>query len=215
MAVADTKTTWRISGEEIGSCNCAWGCPCQFNGLPTTGRCEALLAWDIREGHYGDTSLDGVRFARIYSWPASIPEGNGTRQLIMDEGTTPEQRDALIALESGGQGHPYFEIFAAVCPNVVESVVAPIEIEVDRERRRARVRIPNIGETAIEPIKNPVTGEEHRARIDLPNGFEYKQAEMGNSVAWKVTSDESLRMDHENTYAQLNHFDWSSDGASR
>ena len=41
---------------------------------------------------------------------------------------------------------------------------------------------PFIGETNIEPIKNPVTGEEHRARIVLPDGFEYKEAEMGNTV---------------------------------
>jgi len=215
MAMTDTKVTWRIRGEEVGSCKCAWGCPCQFNALPTDGRCEALVAWEIRDGHYGDTRLDGVRFARIYSWPGSIPEGNGTRRLVMDERTTPEQREALIALESGEQGHPYFEIFAAVCPNVVEPVVAPIELEVDRERRQARVRIPGIGEIGIEPIKNPVTGEEHRARIDLPNGFEYKQAEMANSVAWKVTAGAALVMEHENTYAQLSPFDWSSDGTSR
>jgi hypothetical protein len=98
---------------------------------------------------------------------------------------------------------------------VLEPVVAPIELEVDRERRLARVRIPGIGESDIEPITNPVTGEEHRARIDLPNGFEFKQAEVANSVAWKVTAGESLAMEHENTYGQLSPFDWSSDGTTR
>ncbi len=29
-----TKTSWRIAGEEVVSCNCSWGCPCQFNALP-------------------------------------------------------------------------------------------------------------------------------------------------------------------------------------
>jgi hypothetical protein len=101
------------------------------------------------------------------------------------------------------------------CPKAVEPVVAPIEFEINRERRQARVRIPNIGETDIEPIKNSVTGEEHRARIDLPNGFEYRQAEMANSVAWKVTAGDSLMMKHENSYAQLSPFDWSSDGTTR
>src|SRR5690242_10480914 len=36
------KTPWRIAGEEAGGCNCAWGCPCQFNALPTHGRCEGF-----------------------------------------------------------------------------------------------------------------------------------------------------------------------------
>ena len=40
---ASTETTWRIAGEEVGSCNCVWACPCQFNALPDKGYCEALI----------------------------------------------------------------------------------------------------------------------------------------------------------------------------
>jgi hypothetical protein len=79
------KRGWRVAGEEVGNCNCAWGCPCQFNALPTHGRCEGFSARQIREGYFGDIRLDGVRFAGIYSWPGAIHEGNGTRQLIVDE----------------------------------------------------------------------------------------------------------------------------------
>ena len=50
------KISWSISGEEIASCNCAWGCPCQFNALPTTGRCEAFVAWRMG-GHFGARPL--------------------------------------------------------------------------------------------------------------------------------------------------------------
>lgn len=215
MTVSGTTVSWQISGEEVLSCNCAWGCPCQFNDRPTHGRCEAFAVWDIREGHFGDTSLDGARYARIYSWPGAIPEGNGTRRLILDERTTPAQRDALTALESGQYGHPYLEIFAAMCPHTSDPIVAPIELESDRVGRRARVRIAGLAESGIEPIVNSVTGREHRVRLDLPNGFEYKQAEIANSVTWKVSAGDSLQMDHARTYAQLNHFDWSSDGTSR
>src|SRR6266566_6723596 len=95
------KTPWRIAGEEVVSCDCAWGCPCQFNALPTHGRCEGLAGWQIREGFFGTTRLDGLRFAQIVAWPGPIHEGNGTRQIIVDEQASPEQRDALIALTSG------------------------------------------------------------------------------------------------------------------
>ncbi len=207
---AKTKMDWRIVGEEAVCCNCAWGCPCQFNALPTHGRCEALVGLEIREGYFGDTRLNGARFARIFSWPGPIHEGDGTRQLIIDERATPEQRDALVALESGEQGGAYFEIFAAVAPNVLETVIAPITFEVDRERRQAALHVPDMGEYRAEPIKNPVTGEEHRARIVLPEGFEYQEAEMGNAVYVRVRSDERVAFEHENTYAQLNAFDWSN-----
>lgn len=207
---AMTRTDWRIVGEETGSCNCAWGCPCQFNALPTHGRCEALVGLQIREGYFGDTRLDGVRFASIFSWPGPIHEGNGTRQLVLDEQSTEEQRDALIAMTSGTQGGTIFEIFAAVCPNVLEPIIAPINLESDRERRRAALDIPGVGEFRIEPIKNPVTGEEHRARIVIPEGFEYQEAEMGNTVYVRVHSDEKVAFEHENSYAQLNEFEWSN-----
>jgi hypothetical protein len=79
-----------------------------------------------------------------------------------------------------------------------------LEIETDREQRRARVIIPDILASRVEPILNPVTGEEHRARIVLPNGFEYKEAEVGNTVSFEVKAPQELAMRHQNTYAQVN-----------
>jgi len=137
-----TKTSWRIAGEEFGSCNCAWGCPCQFNALPTHGRCEAFLGCLVSDGYFGNTRLDGIRFARLYWWPGAIYEGNRVRRTIVDEQATKEQREALIALDSGQHGGPYWEIFAADCPNLMEAVFAPITLNVDREKRLATIQIP-------------------------------------------------------------------------
>jgi hypothetical protein len=209
------KTNWRIVAEQIGSCNCAWGCPCQFYALPTHGYCEALEATEIVLGRFGDTPLDGVRYAQVYHWDGPIHEGNGWRRLFLDERSIPAQRSAIEALTSGLHGHPAFEIFAAMTPNVAEPVVAPIEFEYDREKRRARVRIAELAESRIEPIRESVTGEEHRARIDLPNGFEFRLAEMGDSVHWRAAAGDHLTMEHEHTYAQLARIDWSSDGTTR
>src|SRR5262249_10855816 len=105
-----TKTEWRITGQEVASGNCAWGCPCQFNALPTTGNCEALWALAIERGHFGETKLDGVRVAQVYHFDGAVHEGNGWRRLILDERSTPEQRQAIKALVSGAHGHPFFEI---------------------------------------------------------------------------------------------------------
>jgi hypothetical protein len=68
-----------------------------------------------------------------------------------------EQRDALIALDSGQHGGTYWEIFGAVCPNLIEALFAPITLNVDREKRCATIRIPGIAESNVEPIKNPAT----------------------------------------------------------
>ena len=203
------RTPWRIVADETATCNCAWGCPCQFNALPTHGRCEALVAVRIREGHYGSTKLDGLTFAAAYWWPKAVHEGNGIVQLAIDEKATAEQRDALLKITSGKEGCTLFEIFAAVVSTALDPIFAPIQLSSDRERRVADLKVPGLGEFRVEPIKNPVTGEEHRALIKLPNGFEYKEAEMGNCLENHARVGDKV-ISNRNSYAQFAAVDWSN-----
>jgi hypothetical protein len=200
---------WQIKGEEAGGCNCAWGCPCQFNALPTHGCCEGFVTVRVTEGHFGKVNLDGVRLAIAFSFPGAMHEGNGTLQLILDDRATADQHDAVVAITSGHHGGAIFEIFAAVAPNRPDPLVASIEIEADRERRTAKVSLPGLVEYRAEPIKNPVTGEEHRAQIRLPNGFEYREAEVGNTT-WVKVAVGPVAFEHRNSYAQFNAFDWGN-----
>ena len=204
------STKWRIRGENLSTCNCDWGCPCQFNARPTHGFCEAFVGFRIHEGNFGDVDLSGVLFSAAAKWPGALHEGNGTIQLIVDEKTSAAQRSALLALASGQNGGTFFEIFAAVCPKVLEPMVAPIVFEADREKRTGSLRVEGVGHTRVEPLRNPVTGEEHRARINLPNGFEYEVAEVANTVSLTVTAPEAVRMDHANCHAHLCEINWSN-----
>jgi hypothetical protein len=196
-------------GNEVGTCNCAWGCPCQFNALPTHGRCEAFLAVRIREGYYGSTRLDGVVYAMAYWWPGAVHEGNGLSQLAIDENTTGEQRAALLSITSGKEGGTIFEIFAAVTAIVLDPLYVPIRFEFDQERRMARLEAPGLGAFRTDPIRNPVTGEEHRARIDLPNGFEFKRAEMANCIEHRAKVGDKM-IANTNCYAQFCSVDWTN-----
>src|SRR5205085_12520038 len=38
---------WRVKATELANCNCAYGCPCQFNSLPTHGNCRAAVAMTL------------------------------------------------------------------------------------------------------------------------------------------------------------------------
>src|SRR2546428_1903943 len=96
------KTVWRLRGEEIGSCNCSWGCPCQFNALPTHGRCDGIGVCQIAWGHYGEVSLDGTRFAFLLSFPGAVHEGKGTSR----SGSRRSVREAND--ESVPVRHPHF-----------------------------------------------------------------------------------------------------------
>jgi hypothetical protein len=207
--VAQTKTSWRMSGDEFKSCNCAWGCPCDFNARPTQGSCEGFVAFQVRAGHFGDTTLDGLAFAAAVYWPGALHEGNGTVQPIVDERATPQQREALLSIMSGQQGGTLFEILAAICPDVRAPRFAPIQIDMP-DRRHAIVRIPGLVETHLEPIKNPVTGEEHTIHVLMPEGFEYHEADILNSTGFRVTAGDKLTFNYDGHHGSLAPFEYSN-----
>ena len=68
---------WSIKGPHFVNCNCDYGCPCQFNALPTYRTCLAVVAWQIDEGHFGDVRLDGLCAINTYAWPGAVHEGDG------------------------------------------------------------------------------------------------------------------------------------------
>lgn len=205
---------WRIRGPALLNCNCDWGCPCQFNALPTYGDCRGLLAMEIDDGHFEEISLSGLRFAALVAWPKAIHEGNGEVWPIIDERADEAQRNALLTILSGGETEPgatVFSVFAATFERAHEPLFSEIEFEADRERRTGRVRVPGILDTAIEPIRNPVTGAEHRVRVVLPEGFEYREAEYasGNS-----TAEGPIGLDLTGRHAHLATLDLSTHGAA-
>jgi hypothetical protein len=99
MALKD----WYVEGTDFGSCNCDWGCPCQFESRPNQGNCRGFEALDIIRGYFGKTELTGLRTAIIYAWPGPIFEGKGEMQVIIDERANAEQREALDTILRGGE----------------------------------------------------------------------------------------------------------------
>ena len=174
--------SWTLHGREFANCNCAYGCPCQFNALPTHGNCRAVVGIQVDKGNHGSVKLDGLRMAGIFRWPGPIHEGNGEAQPIVDVRADEAQRTAILKIMGGQDTKPgatMFNVFASMLTKVFDPVFAPIDFEVDVGKRRARLKVDGYIDQRGEPIVNPVTGAEFRGRIDLPNGFEYTLAEMG------------------------------------
>lgn len=187
--MTESTTSWFIKGREFVHCNCAYGCPCQFNALPTHGHCQAVAAVAIDEGRHGDTDLAGTKIGMIVAWPGPIHEGKGHVVPIVDEAADDRQREALLRIMSGLDtvpGATFFQVFATTYEKVHDPVFAPIELAIDISGRRALLQVPDWIDARGEPITNPVTGEEHRARINLPRGFEYETCEVGRG--WAETS---------------------------
>ena len=206
---------WRIKAREFGNCNSAYGCPCQFNALPTYGTCEAAVGFQIDQGHLGETKLDGVRAAGIYSWPGPVHEGDGEMLLIVDESASDAQRDAMIRIMKGEKTEPMatmWAVYTAMSSKILEPLFLPIDFAVDVENRTARLVVPGLIDGIGEPIRNPVTGNTHRARIDLPHGFEYELAEMGSGT---TTTTGAIALELENSYGQFAEIHLSNKGVVR
>jgi hypothetical protein len=207
-----TFVDWRIRGPSITNCNCAWGCPCQFNALPTYGDCRAVVAMQVDEGHFGDVDLSGLRFATLVSWPGPIHEGNGEVLPVVDERADDAQRQALLTIMSGGETEPgatIFNVFAATFATVHEPLFRPIEFDWDERARKGRIFIDGLVESNVEPIRNPITGDEHQARVMLPHGFEYREAEYASGTA-RATGP--VVLDYQDRHAHLATLDMSPTG---
>jgi hypothetical protein len=177
---------WMIRGPEVSACNCNWGCPCQFNSLPTHGDCRAAMAMRIEEGFFGDEDLSGVIFGSLFAWPGAVHEGNGQVIPLVDDGASEAQRHAVLQIMSGETSEPgatVFNVFASTMTKVHDPIIAPIDFHVDLENWTGKFTVPGYVEAVASPITNPITGKSHRARVVLPEGFEYREAEFVSSRA--------------------------------
>lgn len=208
MATVD----WEIHGQEFANCNCSYGCPCQFNALPTHGFCCAAGGFQIDQGHFGAVKLDGLRAAGIYRWPGAVHEGNGIMQLVVDKRADEKQRDALVKIMTGQETEDMatmWWVFSAMCSTKLAPIFETIDFEVDVDARRAKLVVAGVVESVGEPIRNPVTGMEHRVRIDLPQGFEYRLAEIGSG---RTRARGKIELDLNNTYGQFARIHLSNKG---
>ncbi len=208
-----TDVKWTIKGRSFNNCNCAYGCPCQFNALPTHGNCTAVVGIEIDKGHHGQTKLDGLKVASVLSWPGPIHEGKGEAAIVIDDRATPAQREALLRILSGQDTEPgatIFQVFSTTLEKVHDPIFTKIDFEIDIDKRRARLVVPGRIEARGEPILNPVTKQEHRARINLPDGFEYTVAEAGRG--WATTKG-PIKLELKDSHAHFCNMHLSQSGS--
>ena len=207
-----TYVDWEFKGESFGNCVCDYGCPCQFNALPTHGVCEAAVGFNITEGHFGDVTLDGLRSVLIASWPGPVHEGNGQMQIIIDTRADDRQREAIYKIMTGEETEPgatMFQIYTSMCTTIHETLYRRIDLEIDIEERTGRIIVEGEVETYGEPIRNPVTGTPTRLRIEKDQGFEFLSAEMGSG---RTRTMGAIQLEFENSYGQFNYLHLSPTG---
>lgn len=185
---------WHFKADYVEACNCDYGCPCNFNGFPTYGFCEALVLFSIRECNYADTKLDGIDVIVAESWPKAIHEGNGALQLYISKHATEDQRNAVINIFSGkAKGEGPFALFAPTYKFILE----PQYVDINRtiNGKKSSFSVAGLMDVQVESFKNPITGEEQETKIQMPKGFIFKLADAAKSKLMRILTP-NMNFDH-------------------
>jgi len=149
--MADPK--WTLRGEYMESCNCDYLCPCIYTnpqGPVTYDHCTAALVFRIDAGNFGDTKLDGLKFALVIRSGKVMADGNWIFAAVVDERAGAAQRQALAAIASGQAGGPPGFIRENLVSDFRGVEYKPIEFTLDGLKRSTV--IPGVVSFEIEGV---------------------------------------------------------------
>ena len=179
---------WQVVGDWFDVCKCAIPCPCTFAQAPTYGDCEGILAWHIREGHYGDVPLDGLNVVALGSFEGNLWEGEtkATMGIYIDERADESQRGALQVI-FGGQGGGWPEIFGSTIGEMRGIEFVPITFEIADDLAYWGVEVPGKASARAEALTGPTISAGQRVQLHNAPGAEVGP---GQVATWgKATTD--------------------------
>ena len=207
---------WEIKSHTYDNCNCSVSCGCQFNEPTTHGNCYFAYTGTVVDGHFNDTPLAGLNWSLICLFPNEIAEGNGKRQIVIDERADEAQRRALETIVSGEACVPlsnHFSVFGSLCTEFFDTLYLPIELELDLAGRTARVEIPGVIRSVASPIVNEFTGDSFDIALARPAGsFEFTVGAIGRGST-EATGD--IKMAFDDSWAMFCVHHYNQDGLIR
>jgi hypothetical protein len=186
---------WSLKGTVLIACNCAYGCPCNYNALPTTGDCEGGWTWIIDKGELDGVGVDGLGVAVFADWPGAIHEGGGVATAYIDERADDDQRAALTRVARGEVGGPwaiFINTYTLDGPHFTS-------FDVELSEHMSRYTIGDVAKLEMEPIRNPVTGDPSYPSVRLPQGLVFNEGYYATSTLFTVNDGVSYDHSGKNT----------------
>ena len=206
--MAQTKTSYRIKGVFLETCNCDSGCNCNFGGFPDHGSCEALIGLKIDEGKLGDTDLSGMKVVMAVKWPKAIHEGDGAAAIYIDESASEEQVGGIATILTGQAGGMPWEILATTLSSLDGPHMKSINMDVNG--RNSGFSIDGICEVKFTPLLNPVTGDENEVHIVFPGGgLIWDDGDNAQTAVMKVDTG-AIKFDHSGQSAIFAPVEWTN-----
>lgn len=179
---------WRLEGDWMDVCSCAIPCPCSWAQKATNDFCEGLLAYHVRQGSYGDVSLDGLNVMAVVDFEGGLwDEGQKINAgLFIDDRADARQQEALQMI-FGGQAGGWPANVAALIGDLRGVEVAPMTVEVDEDLGHWRAEVPGKIRASSTALSGPtsVPGGRVQSR-ELPGA---EVGPMGDAVCTWGSSD--------------------------
>ncbi len=157
---------WHLKGDWFDVCSCNIACPCEFAEPPTDDHCEGVLAWHVREGSFGDVSLEDMNVVAVSKFDGNIWAGAQTVVLGMfvDARADDLQRDALGQIFSGAAGG-FMATFANIICDTLGVEPAPISFDIAGDLAYWSVKIPGKVDAAAAALGGPTTPDGKRVQL--------------------------------------------------
>ena len=212
--MSSTVPDWKASGDWFDVCSCNIPCPCIFAQTPTNGECEGVLAYHIKNGHYGETSLDGLNVLGLTYFKGNIWAGETkfTGAFFFDERANQQQRDALQMIFTGKAGG-FMAEFGKLLGDMRGIDYAPINFEVADDLSYWSAEIPGKVVAKAEALSGPMTPAGKRVQTLNAPGSEVGPgtvATWGKAIIDEVNAPE-VRFEWRRKGRSSKHipFDWS------
>jgi hypothetical protein len=196
--------SWKVQGNVLISCNCEWGCPCNFNARPSHGHCEGGWLWSIDKGQLDNVDVSGLCVALYADWPGAIHEGGGVAVSYIDERANEKQREALTGLVRGEIGGPW-KLFSGT---YTLKGPEPARFDLQLSSYDTKFKIGDAVELELKLMTNPVTGADLHPEVVLPEGLVLKRGHLAASKVFRVRDD--INYDHSGKYAAFGAFEYST-----
>jgi hypothetical protein len=212
---SNTIPDWRVSGDWFDVCKCNIPCPCEFAQTPTYGDCDAVLAYHIKDGIYGQTILDGLNILALGYFKGNIWAGETKFDcaFFFDERADEKQRDALKIIFSGKAGG-FMAEFAKLLGEVKGMDYTPIKFEIADDLSYWGVEIPGKVTAKAEALTGPTTPPGKRVQTINPPGSEVGPGPSGAVATWgKGVTDKvdavEFKWDRKGRSTKRIPFEWS------
>jgi hypothetical protein len=81
MTTTNNIPKWKVSGDWFDVCKCNMPCPCVFAQAPTYVDCDGVMAYHIKKGYYGKTTLDGLNVLGLDAFKGNVWASDGTTKI--------------------------------------------------------------------------------------------------------------------------------------